>query len=303
MNMPETYADPSHRPLARIPVWAGHYYRGAATLIAGAGAAGKGQQGIDAVCRMTAGLAWPGEPEGTRHPPRRAILVTPEDDPNEDIAPRLAAAFAMLGVTDPPLHLITDLTFLPDGSVFSLDDKSWDIETRAVIERYAKPDNSGTPQIPVGIMVIDPLTEVTEKTGTNAQARRTLRPVLRLAKDYGITIPLITHTTKDGKTIAGSAAVVQIMRIVFTVARDDPDDLASAVTLHLAKANGLDSSMVPDLRYRVGQTADGQPYLNWLSGDDTSAVLRALPSWREQDGAETWGGVQWNMKELEGAGA
>jgi RecA-family ATPase len=294
--MTETYADPSHRPLARIPVWAGHYYRGAATLIAGAGAAGKGQQLLDGAARMAAGLAWPGEPEGTRHPPRRVILVTPEDDANEDTAPRLAATFAMLGVADPPLHLITDLTFLPSGDVFSLDDPAWETETRALIEKY-----SGTPE-PVGMLGVDPLMEVSEHLGTNAQARRTLRPVLRLAKDHGITIPVVHHTTKDGKTIAGSAAVVQIMRIVFTVARDDPADLASPCTLHLAKANNLGA--VPDLRYRIGATETGQPYLNWLTGDDTSAALRALPAWREQDGTETWGGVQWTMKELtEGAGA
>jgi hypothetical protein len=143
---------------------------------------------------------------------------------------------------------------------------------------------------------IDPLTEVTEKTGTNAQARRTLRPVLRLAKDHGITIPVITHTTKDGKTIAGSAAVVQIMRIVFTVARDEPGDLTSPCTLHLAKANNLGA--VPDMRYEVRTTDSGQPYIHWLTGDATTAALRALPEWRERDGVQTWGGVQWTTSAL-----
>jgi RecA-family ATPase len=292
ITMTETYADPSHRPLPRIPVWPGHYYRGAATLIAGPGAAGKGQQLLNAACRMAAGLAWPGEPQGTAHPRRRVILVTPEDDANEDIAPRIDATFEMLGVADPPKHLIIDLTFLSTGDVFSLDDPAWETEVRALIELYEKSE------APVGMLGIDPLMEVTEKVGTNAAARRTLRRVLRLAKDYGIVVAVIHHTTKDGKTIAGSAAVVQIMRIVFTVARDDPDDLTSPCTLHLAKANGLDASTVPDLRYRVLKTSDGQPYLNWLTGDATTAVLRALPEWRERDGAESWGGVQWTTSAL-----
>jgi RecA-family ATPase len=293
MTIPtETYAAHSHRPLPRIPIWPGHLYRGAATLIAGAGAAGKGQQLLNAACRMTAGLAWPGEPEGTRHPPRRVILVTPEDDANEDIAPRLAATFGMMGVTGPPLDLITDLTFLSSGDVFSLDSPAWEAEVRDLIRLYESTSE------PVGMLGIDPLMEVTEKVGTNGSARRTMRPVLRLAKDEGITVEVVHHTTKDGKTIAGSAAIVQIMRIVFTVARDDPDDLTSACTLHLAKANGLDAAEVPDLRYEVLKTDAGLPYIHWLTEDAATTALRALPSWREQDGAETWGGVQWNMAAL-----
>lgn len=294
--MTETYADPSHRPLARIPVWPGHLYRGAATLIAGPGGTAKGQQLLNAACRMAAGLAWPGEPEGTAHPPRRVILVTPEDDANEDTAPRLAAAFEMMGVADPPLHLIHDLTFLSTGDVFSLDDPAWDGEVRELIGRYAD-----TPE-PVGMLGIDPLLEVTGKVGTNAQARKTMRPVLRLAKDHGITIPVITHTTKDGKTIAGSAAIVQIMRIVFTVAREDPADLSSPCVLHLEKANNLGA--VADMRYQVLTTDAGLPYIHWLTDDATTTALRALPAWREQDGCQTWGGVQWTTSALtEGATA
>jgi RecA-family ATPase len=297
MTMTETYADPSHRPLPRIPVWPGHLYRGAATLIAGPGAAGKGQQLLNAACRMAGGLAWPGEPEGTRHPRRRVILVTPEDDANEDTAQRIAATFEMLGVTDPPLHLIIDLTFLSTGDVFSLDDPAWETEVRELIKFYAPtPEEPG--KIPVGMLGIDPLMEVTEKVGTNAAARRTLRRVLRLAKDYGIVVAIIHHTTKDGKTIAGSAAVVQIMRIVFTVARDDSDDLTSPCTLHLAKANGLDAAMVPDMRYEVLKTDAGLPWIHWLTDDAATAALRALPAWRERDGTETWGGVQWTTSAL-----
>lgn len=255
--------------LPRVALWPLHLYRGTVTMIAGAGGTGKGLMGIHAAAVVTRGGLFPGEPEDTKRDrsPGSVLGVWPEDDPNEDIAWRLESALDGEGADK---TLIYDMTETADGEPFSLNDGG----NESVARLRAKIDELAGGNHPVKLVIIDPLLAVADTVNTNRQARKTLRPLMKMAKETGVAILVTHHTVKDGK-IASSKGLTDTLRLVFTTRHDPMNNEVNVLAVE--KSNNL--GRIGDLRYVI-RGAEQSPYIEWLQQDKTEE--RPQPDWRRQ---------------------
>jgi len=236
------------------------------------GGTGKGMLSMAFIARVITGAAWPGEPEGTLHEPRSAVLVAPEDFANETIAYRLLAA---IDVVDAPperkaqaARYLFDLTELPDGTPFELPGHVGKL--REAIEQI----NADASVPDVGLVVVDPLMACLEKPiSTQLGARRVLYPLQHLARELNIAMVITHHMTKDGKTIMGATALTDAARLVFTIVRDENNDAFRIMRPY--KANIADDSST--VRYQVVK-AGAKSFA--LIGDPAAEAERAAGSTR-----------------------
>lgn len=278
-----TYRDIPQLP--RIPLWDKHLYRGTVTLNAGEGGSGKGLVGVHAAAVVTRGGLFPGEdPHTTRdRTPGSVLGVWPEDDPNEDMAYRLPAALAGEGAD---VNLVYDMTETDDGEPFDLNNGGEDsvARLRGQIEALQNCDGKAAPltcacgekhkfpQRPVLLVIIDPLLAVADTVSTNRQARRTMRPLMRMAKETGVAVLVNHHTVKDGK-IASSKGLTDVLRLVFKTTHETPG--SDVMVMSCEKSNNL--GPVGDLRYEIAGT-EQSPYIAWVTPE--SKTPRATPDWR-----------------------
>ncbi len=252
-SMGVTYAD--IEPLQTQWLWQDRLARGEVTLIAGAGAVGKGQLLCDLAARVSRGDWMPGCEPAEGEPaqqPGTVIMVTPEDDPNETMSYRLRAAGA-------DLSRVVDFTLLDGGAPFELPDSVGAL--RALVDELGD----------VRLIVIDPLLAVVSKpVSTNLAARRVMAPLMRLAKETGTAVVCVHHTVKSG-AIAGSKGLTDVLRCVYTVRRDPENDAIRI--MHLDKGN---NTVADDLRFTVIST-DAGPRAVWLSRDE---LTQRRTAWR-----------------------
>jgi hypothetical protein len=238
-------------------LWEGRIPRGEVTLIAGAGAVGKGQLLCDLTSRVSNGWPMPlSAPDSEAAAPASVIMVTPEDDPEETMAWRLRAAGANLAK-------VFDLTYLEGGTPFELP--------AAVAPLRALIDELGD----VRLVVIDPLmAAVSRSISTNLAARRVMAPLMRMAKETGVAVVMVHHTVKSGQ-IAGSKGLTDVLRYAYTV-RKDPENEAIRV-VHLEKGNNV--AQPEDARYTLADSGNGAPQVVWLSRDE---LTERRTGWRER---------------------
>jgi hypothetical protein len=214
MNMESiaySYADPQLSPLPQHWLWRWFIPRGCMTMIYGPGGKKKGFALADIIGRFTNGLWMPDGTQGFRA--CSVISITKEDRLRQGMAWRYLAAGARL-------PYIFDLS-RPGGVPFVLDEQGIEL-----IHRLARAINShkrGTrfEHVPdLGFIYIDPLMAVAPCVLSNNVTfrQRVVEPLDDLAESYGeIGVGLVNHTTKDGHTVAGSAAATQAPRMVIGV--------------------------------------------------------------------------------------
>lgn len=310
----DSYVTFNHIPIMnRVAVWPGHLFRGTVTGWVGDGGTGKGLTGIHAGAALVTGGLMPGEPAGTTRDrsPKRVLGVWPEDDANEDLAGRWDTAIRMqlaaiaLGVpvyelpgldreqvnaalgaiaqdrVDTALSLVTNMTESLDDDPFTLGKATESLAAmRAMIDSYADSD------APVELAILDPLLAITDTSlATNPAARKVIGPIMRLAKETGIAVLLVHHTTKDGK-VAGSAGVQQVLRLIYMVRWDKLNE--GVVIVHKDKGNNI--GKVADMRYEVKGT-EQRPWMYWHTM--TAAKPKASPqpqarpqNWRERQAGQ-----------------
>ena len=258
----------SYAEIPELPtlwLWDQRIPRGDVTLLFGEGAVGKGRMLCDLIAKVTTGAPMPLCAEGSD--PGSVIVVQPEDDPNEQVAPRLRAAGADLG-------RVYDLTRLDGGSRFKLsaDAKHEGSlpQLRALIDELE--ESGRNPRM----VIIDPLAAVLGwgTITTNQGARRVVEPLQDLAKETGIAIVVVAHTVKSG-ALQGSAGLPQALRLVYRVSRDK--DNPALRVLSVEKANNLGAT--EDLRYTVVDDEHGTRVV-WL---DRAEMDRRRTAWRQQD--------------------
>lgn len=238
-----------------IPGWIARRH---VTLVVAPGGTSKGLLTIDLAARVTRGDALPGEPHGSVHEPANVVLVAPEDDPNEAVAWRLAAAGA-------DVARVFNLTVLPDGSPFKLPANVPDL--RAAIDEIEE-----TTGIPVGMVVIDPLFACLAKghnVSTQNGARAVTEPLEHLAKDAGCAIVLTHHTVWSGKA-AGSKGLIDSVRMVLRIARIDAT--SPARLLSIEKANNTDDTKT--MRYQLAGDTDTDSHVVWAGQEGDAAASR-----------------------------
>lgn len=252
-------------PLATEWLWDKRIPLGDLTLMFGEGGCGKGRMLIDLAARVTRGDGMPLCADGDE--PGSVVLILPEDDPHEQVAPRLHAAGADLG-------RCFDLTRLEGGSRFKL---SADGKTPGPIGHLrALIDQLRADGMNPRLVIIDPLAAVlgAGTINTNQGARRLVEPLQDLAKNCGIAIMAVAHTVKSGQ-LQGSAGLPQTLRTVYRISRD-PDNVAQR-RLGLDKSNNLPE--MEDVRYTITEDQDGRVVVKWL---DRAALDAQRQGWRDE---------------------
>ena len=261
--MAVSYADIPELPT--LWLWDQRIPRGDVTLLFGEGAVGKGRMLCDLIAKVTTGAPMPLCTEGSD--PGSVIVVQPEDDPNEQVAPRLRAAGA-------DLTRVYDLTRLDGGSRFKLsaDTKHEGNlpQLRALIGELG--ESGRNPRM----VIIDPLAAVLGwgTITTNQGARRVVEPLQDLAKETGLAIVVVAHTVKSG-ALQSSAGLPQALRLVYRLSRDK--DNPALRVLSVEKANNLGAT--EDLRYTVVDDEHG----TWVVWLDRAEMDRRRTAWRHQD--------------------
>jgi predicted ATP-dependent serine protease len=152
------------------------------------------------------------------------VMVSPEDDPQTCTIHRLRASEART-------ELIHDFTRVgADGHQFTIgttaqQDKLGECDDLPMLERKIIEINaSAAPN--VRLVVLDPLNKLAGcKLRDNQVVRnKIVEPLTQMAKrfallDQPLAIVLVHHFTKDGKTVAGSSAIVEEPRHVLEVKR------------------------------------------------------------------------------------
>jgi AAA domain len=212
-------------------LWEGYIPVGNPVLFAAAGGTGKGMLLCAVIARVVLGLPFPNEDQALRRDPGRAVYIAgTEDDPFEDLAPRLRAAIAS-AVTefglDPSLaeesgaiRYVHDLSEWKDGSPFEVPG-----DMGRLLTEVGKINRLGGP--PVALVALDPLADLLgehDHITSVRSARQVMRGLKQFARQADLALPIIHHLTKDGK-VSGSPAVVDALRLAYLVERtkDDPE--------------------------------------------------------------------------------
>jgi RecA-family ATPase len=186
---------------------------GALSLMAGREGVGKSTVVTDMVARLTLGTL-PGENFGT---PRCVIICATEDSWKQTINPRLAAAGA-------------DLTRVKRVDAYTPEGFDGTLQLPEDIEQV----RSITVEHDVVLIVLDPLMSALSTridTHKDAEVRRGLEPLSRLAHTANLAVIGLIHENKSGASdllsrIMGSRAFTAVVRAVLYAARrdEDPDE-------------------------------------------------------------------------------
>lgn len=212
-------------------LWPDYIPVGNPVLLSAAGGTGKGMLMCAVIARVVLGLPFPNEDQALRREPGRAVYIAgTEDDPFEDLAPRLRAAIASAVAEfglDPSLaeesgaiRYVHDLSEWKDGSPFEVPG-----DMGRLLTEVGKLNRLGGPG--VALVVIDPLADLLGEHDTITSvrsARRVMRGIKQFTRQADVALAIIHHLTKDGK-VSGSPAVVDALRLAYLVERtkDDPE--------------------------------------------------------------------------------
>jgi hypothetical protein len=241
----------SYPVIERRWYWRGYVPVGSPVVIAAKGGTGKGFLLALIVAYLVLGLPFPGDDQEARRDPVRVIWITGpgEDDPYEDLAPRLRAAIAYavraFGL-DPELagegprgaiHLVHNLSRWLDGGLVTIPADCKRL-TQVVNMLNREAEEQGTPR--VGMVVADSLSALLSdgySIDYRQRARRVMVELSEFARAADIALAILHHFTKDGK-VAGSPAVLDALRVVLRIDRSAEDE--SVRVIMQEKKNGAD---------------------------------------------------------------
>ena len=255
------------QPLPAEWVWQDRIPVGELTIMAGLGGTGKGLLCSDLAARISLGDCMPGTGDDPGSP-GSVLLISAEDDPNVVMVNRLKAAGA-------DMRRVYDLSTV-DGAQFELP-------LHAGILRQTITEIGD-----VRLVILDPLAGVAPVSLTAVRAvRAILSPLRQIAQDTGCAIVITHHLTK-GREVAGSRAIVDGVRSVLTIARDDDNPDIRIVSV--SKTN-MGADDMPDVRYKVvsGVEAACVEYVTAVEDKPATAedqVLGVLEPGRDVSGQE-----------------
>lgn len=215
-------------------LWPGRIAKGKISILVGDPGLGKSQICASLAAVITTGGTWP--TDRTPCEPGSVIILSAEDDANDTIAPRLAAA----GADRSKVYLLSAVNFhteddTPAQRAFSV------MDDLAKLEARIRKMND------VRLLVIDPISAYMGMADSykNAEVRGLMVPLQQLAQKYGVAVLLISHLTKSQSSSAlmrvqGSVALPAVARAVWGITKDpdDPDRrLFVAIKNNLGKDN------------------------------------------------------------------
>jgi putative DNA primase/helicase len=235
--------------------WPNRIALGKHTMIGGEGGLSKSQFLAFLAATISTGGAWPAD-EG-KAPLGNVIMFSAEDDPEDTIVPRLAAAGANLS-------RVRIVEAARDANGERLFDLQRDLKS---LEREVESFEN------VNLVTFDPISSYLGSKidgNSNNDVRRVLEPLSRIAARHQAAIVSLTHSPKGSGSKAlnqfiGSAAFVNVVRAAFLVMRD-PDDIERILFLTAKNNLGKDPG---GLAYRIGVRFVGEhgeipaPYIVW----------------------------------------
>lgn len=260
---------PGHRRVVLTPasairprrvewMWEGRLAVGTLALLAGPEGLGKSTVAYTLAAQVTRGTL-PGEHYGK---PRSVLVAAAEDSWAHTIVPRLMAAGA-------------DLDRVYRVEVVTSDD----LRVPLTLPRDLAGLRAHAAEVDAAMLLLDPLISRLDDrldSHRDAETRRALEPLAKLADDARLVVLGLIHHNKSGSgdpltLVMGSKAFTSVARSVHTVVKD-PDDDTERGRLFGTPKNNLGPTDLPVLRF----TIDGHV----IDTDDGPATTGRL----------TWGG-------------
>jgi len=240
-------------------IWPGRIPRGKLTVVGGDSGQGKTTVVVDLIARLSRGGRLPFSPTKRKRKPMKCLIMTAEDDLADTLVPRLMAARADLD----NVEFITGRRS-PDGEVLlSLPNDIERLKIK-VLDSDAK------------LLMIDPFNAFLDgKTDSyrDADIRRVLAPLSRLAEETGAAVLLIFHLKKSqgGKAlhqIVGSVGIGAAARSVLLVATNPEDENERLFTVTKMSNAPIRQSLV----FRIeGTELYGAAKAKWLKSSTLTA--------------------------------
>jgi hypothetical protein len=216
--------------------WANRIARGKVTIIGGDGGASKGFLVSDLMARLTTGRSLPGEPESAWDAVK-VLFICDEDGIEDTIAPRIAAAGGNRKLVD-----VIDNRTSDDYISFPTDFAKL---------RHTMQENG------YGMVVIDSGTGyIGDHLNLNSDAdmRKVLTPLGRIAEQFDIPILLIWHINKNQGVSAvfrltGAQGIRNVVRCVLFVGR--PPDVEDDAYRVVVPNKNNPGKLAPALAYRI----------------------------------------------------
>lgn len=234
------------RPLTWL--WPGYLPTGKLVMVEGDPGDGKSVMTVDLAARLSTGARLP---DGEYAEATDVVMISAEDDPEDTIRPRLRVAGANLS----RIHMVTA------GSV---PDAPFDLRRdMPALELLLKETGAG-------LTVIDPLMAFMPSdldAYRDAEVRRALHPITRLAMRTGCTFLVVRHLNKTrGKAITaggGSVAFLGAARVGYLIA-PHPEDREKRV-LAAIKANIAAKPLSLAYQIITCPTGEDLPVVQWDS--------------------------------------
>lgn len=255
-------------------VWPGYLPAGMLTILGGAPGCGKTTMAMSMAATITTAGTWPC---GRRVQRPGRVLIWSGEDPLPVLAARLAAAGA-------DMDMVSFVGDLVDGSAF---DPGRDMDRLTQAADQLKD---------IRLLIIDPVVSaVAGDSHKNAEVRRSLQPVIRLAAKVGCSVLGITHFTKGStgrdpvERITGSLAFAALARMVLVAAKARSDDGTDGGRVLLRAKSNVgpdDGGWVYRLdRREVASGVDGQ-WVIWgepIEGTAREILAEAEPATGDDD--------------------
>jgi len=205
-------------PLETDWLWPNYMPAGAITVLDGDPGLGKSQLTVDLAARLSRGDCMPPQsgPDGTFEP-RSTLILNAEDDPARTLRPRLDAA----GADPARVYFMRGMQTTVEGEDERAVVLPLDVQTIGTeVERYG-----------VGLVIIDPFVAHLDgelNTNSDADVRRALAPVARMAEETGAAVVLVRHLNKKSGTSpkyrgGGSIGILGAARAAFVLGCDPQD--------------------------------------------------------------------------------
>lgn len=241
-------------------LWEHRIARGKFTLIDGDPGEGKSLLTLDIAARLSTGRPMP-EQDTAEYGPSKVLFLLCEDDLGDTVAPRLIAADADRS----RIQVIPTLLQIP--------------RDLGIIEAHVR-ETGAT------MLVMDPLNAYIEakvSTHNDHEVRSALTPLVQMAARVNVAVVGVRHLNKQTGGSAkyrggGSIAFIGLARSGLMVGID-PGDPAGRI---LASSKGNLSTRPPSLRFRIVQTAEKQPRIEWLGPCDVTADQLCAPPESEE---------------------
>ena len=255
--------DPSKRPICTYLesladttlscvtwVWPEWLAPGMFHLLAGAPASGKTTLALHIAAIISRGAQWP---DGTDCEPGNVLIWSTEDDRNQVLAPRL---FAHAAVKNRIYFIKPEIESADQNQASQYFDPARDMP-----KLYQEASELGN----IRLIIIDPIVDaVACDSYKNAEVRRALQPLIRLARQLGAAILGISHFSKGVvgdlkhsplEWVTGSIAFGALARFVWLAAKNTEPDGTVKRLLIKAKSNTSAEGGIRGYYYDIEQAS------------------------------------------------